>query len=155
MKTNCTIVSWLALPVLAITLTVSTSNLGAADFASIHDGSWFDAVSTWGQASSPGNGDNVEISAAVDYVVFDPSTSGLSVTVSNLYLNNGTLWVNNSPSTLTMAGTDSLFAGNCFLNGVGGVLHNQSGDGFPKQCRAAVYWKPNIFRESNEWHLQF
>jgi hypothetical protein len=125
MKTNCTIVSWLALPALAITLSVPFSNLGAADFVSLHGGSWFDAVSTWGQASFPGNGDNVEISAAVDYVVFDPSTSGLSVTVSNLYLNNGTLWVNNSPSTLTMAGSKSLFMGTNYLNGVGGVLHNQ------------------------------
>jgi hypothetical protein len=98
---------------------------GATDFVSLHAGSWFDAASTWGQSSNPGNGDNVEISAAVDYVAFDPSTSGLSVTVSNLYLYNGTLWVDSSPSTLTMAGTNSLFSGNCFLNGVGGVLHNQ------------------------------
>jgi hypothetical protein len=98
---------------------------GATDFVSLHAGSWFDAAGTWGQASNPGNGDNVEISAAVDYVAFDPSTSGLSVTISNLYLYNGTLWVDSSPSTLTMAGTNSLFSGNCFLNGVGGVLHNQ------------------------------
>jgi hypothetical protein len=100
-------------------------NSRAADFISINAGSWFDAPNTWGQASNPGFGDNVEISAAVDYVAFDPSTSGLSVTISNLYLNNGTLWVDNSPSTLTMAGTNSLFTGTNYLNGVGGTLHNQ------------------------------
>jgi len=111
--------------VLAIILTVSSSNLGAADFVSLHAGSWFDAASTWGQSSNPGNGDNVEISAAVDYVVFDPSTSGLSVTISNLYLYNGTLWVDSSPIDPDDGGTNSLFSGNCFLNGVSGVLHNQ------------------------------
>jgi hypothetical protein len=123
-KRNSLTLSNLALSVLLLGL-FRPGFAGATDFVSLHAGSWFDAASTWGQSSNPGNGDNVEISAAVDYVVFDPSTSGLSVTISNLYLYNGTLWVDSSPSTLTMAGTNSLFSGNCFLNGVGGVLHNQ------------------------------
>ena len=61
---------------------------GAADFASIHDGSWFDAPNTWGQSSSPAGGDDVWINKVVN---FDSSTSGQSVTVSNLDLNGGTL----------------------------------------------------------------
>ena len=105
MKTNCTIVSWLALPVLAITLTVtvSSSNLGATDFDSWHDGSWFNGLDTWLQPSSPGPGDDVLITKVVN---FDSSTIGQSVTVSNLDLESGTLNVS-GPAALGMAGTNS------------------------------------------------
>ena len=103
MKTNYTIVSWLALPALAITLTVSSSNLRATEFYSIHAGSWFAAPNTWGQAFSPGNGDDVEIATNVN---FDSTTIGQSVTVSNLNLEGGTLNVS-GPATLGMAGTNS------------------------------------------------
>ena len=83
MKTNDTIVSWLALPAFAITLIASSLNLGATEFYSIHAGSWFAAPNTWGQAFSPGNGDDVEIATNVN---FDSTTIGQSVTVSNLNL---------------------------------------------------------------------
>ena len=114
------ILSWLALPVLAITLTVSSSNLGAMDFVSFQNGSWLDPVNTpWNPPGIPGNGDNVTISHNIQFA----SSSAVSVTVSNLSLNGGTLsfWGNGN---LTMAGTDSLFTGTNLLTGNGGVLHN-------------------------------
>ena len=96
---------------------------GATEFYSIHDGSWFDAPNTWGQASSPGNGDDVNITKNV---TFDSSTSGQSVTVGNLSLANGRLWMS-GPASLAMAGTNSLVTGNSFFTGViqnlGSVWH--------------------------------
>ena len=133
MKTNHHIIQWLGLlarnQVIPRHLALSALLLGlfwpgfagATDFVSLHDGSWFDAPNTWGQSFSPGFGDDVEITTNVN---FDSSTIAQSVTVSNLTLYNGTLSVS-GPATLTMAGTDSLFTGNNFINGIGGVLHNQ------------------------------
>ena len=46
--------SWLALPVLALVLAAGSSNLGATDFGSLQDVSWFDPVnSPWNQPGSP------------------------------------------------------------------------------------------------------
>jgi hypothetical protein len=72
MKTNCPVVSWLALTVFTIIFTLSSANFGAAGFVSLHDGYWFDAPNTWGQASHAGFGDDVEIAKVV---AFDPSSS--------------------------------------------------------------------------------
>jgi hypothetical protein len=93
---------------------------GATDYFSVQDGSWFDA-STWGQSSTPADGDNVEI---FNVVSFDPSTSGESVTVSNLTMDYGTLWMS-GPSSLATQGTNGEFVGTNNLNGIGGVLYNQ------------------------------
>ena len=114
------ILSWLALPALALALAAGSSNLGATDFFSFKDGSWLDSVNPpWVPSGIPGNGDNVTISHNIQFA----SSSAVSVTVSNLNLNGGTLsfWGNGS---LTMAGTDSLFTGTNLLTGNGGVLHN-------------------------------
>jgi len=93
----------LALSALVLALAAGSSNLGATDFGSLHDGSWFDAPNTWGQASSPGNGDDVYITKLVN---FDSTTIGQSVTVSNLDMDGGTLSVG-GPAMLGMAGTNS------------------------------------------------
>ena len=90
---------------------------GAADFASLHDGSWFDAPNTWGQASYPGSGDNVWISTVVS---FDSTTTGQSVTVSNLDMESGTLNLS-GPALLGMAGTNSYW-NNANLEGSSSLL---------------------------------
>jgi uncharacterized protein (DUF2164 family) len=109
---------WLALPALALALIGSPSNLGATDFYSFQDGSWFDAPNTWGQLFSPGTGDNVVIS---HHVLFDSSSVAQSVTVGNLRLNYG--WLDASgPAILTMGGSDSVFQG---TNRIDGVVRNQ------------------------------
>ena len=74
-KRNSLTLSNLALSVLLLGL-FRPGFAGATDFVSLHAGSWFDAASTWGQSSNPGNGDNVEISAAVDYVVLTRPPAG-------------------------------------------------------------------------------
>jgi hypothetical protein len=112
--------SWLALPALALALAAGSSNLGATDFVSFQDGSWLDPVNPpWIPSGIPGDGDNVTITNNIQFA----SSSFVSVTVSNLSLNGGTLsfWGN---GTLTMAGPDSRFTGNNLLTGNGGVLHN-------------------------------
>jgi hypothetical protein len=117
---------------------------GATGFYSIHAGSWFAAPDTWGQSSSPGNGDDVEITTNV---TFDSSTSGQSVTVSNLDIDGGILSVG-GPATLGMAGTNSYW-NNAALGGslvqLGGLtlagtssIGNLSNQGVVHQTGTAV-----------------
>jgi hypothetical protein len=108
------ICSRLALPALGLALIASSSNLGATDFFSFRDGSWFGphndlSPSPWVPSGVPGNGDNVTISHNIQF-----DSSSAVVTVSNLDIDGGTLSVSVSgPATLGMAGTNSYWNGGC------------------------------------------